>query len=76
MLYGGQPVGIVVAKTEEIANRAAHYINIDYIESQEELCLTAKDVLKNGKTSKVRHFSKHKPKRNISLGMYITIESL
>ncbi|CAH1396596.1 unnamed protein product [Nezara viridula] len=67
VLYAGQPVGIVVAKTEDVANRAANYINIDYIESQEELCLTVKDVLRSGKVSKIRHFSKHKPNRNINL---------
>ncbi|XP_024217422.1 uncharacterized protein [Halyomorpha halys] len=66
VLYSGQPVGIIIAKTEDVANTAAQFISIDYIESQEELCLTIKDVLKTENTSRINHFSKYKPKRNIN----------
>ena len=52
MLYAGQPVGIILAKTRDIAVTAAKFVKIKYNSEQKPL-LTVQEVLNSEETSRV-----------------------
>ena len=50
--YAGQPVGIIVAETQEIADNAAKLVVVNYKLKQKPL-LDVRDVLKSGDLSRI-----------------------
>lgn len=50
--YAGQPVGIIVAKTHDLAIKAAKMVKIGYTNEKKPL-LTVKEVLASGDTSRL-----------------------
>lgn len=53
--YYGQPVGIVVAETNALANRAAELVELIYEGGAQEVFATLKDVLNGGPSSRIEH---------------------
>lgn len=51
-MYAGQPVGMVVAETQELADVAAGLVHITYTNSRKPV-LNAKEVVKNNDQSRI-----------------------
>ncbi|CAH1403041.1 unnamed protein product [Nezara viridula] len=51
--YAGQPLGIIVAKTQHLANKAARFVRVHYSAVVKPL-LTIKEVLESGDSSRVQ----------------------
>lgn len=60
MLYAGQPVGMIVAKSQELAQKAAAYVKIKYSAVAKPF-LTVKEVLKSGDKARIKPFGKIVP---------------
>lgn len=67
VLYGGQPVGIIVAKTEDQAESAARKVVITY-KTGDQLALTVKDLLHQGKTSRISTYKTIQPSGTVEVG--------
>lgn len=52
--YHSQPVGIIVAKSHEIAEKAADLVEITYNEGKEKPVFTLQDILKRNLNQKIK----------------------
>ncbi|KAK9496478.1 hypothetical protein O3M35_013241 [Rhynocoris fuscipes] len=51
-LYAGQPIGIIIAATQELANKATTYVKVSYSSSEKPL-LTIEQVLASGDKTRI-----------------------
>ncbi|RZC34943.1 indole-3-acetaldehyde oxidase-like, partial [Asbolus verrucosus] len=61
--YFNQPVGLIVATSQEVAEKAANLVNITYVSGANQPLLTIKDILKFGGDERVNLENEVKPKR-------------
>ncbi|XP_068085795.1 uncharacterized protein [Anabrus simplex] len=65
ILYAGQPVGIIVAESQTVANRAANAVLLEYSDVKKPV-LTVRDAVASGDASRVVIQAKHEPKTKVS----------
>lgn len=63
VLYNSQPIGIIVAKTQEIAERAVELVEVTYTEGKGAPVYTVREVLKANAKDRIMHISTTNPKR-------------
>lgn len=63
VLYNSQPIGIVVAKTQEIAERAVKLVEVTYMEGKTTPVYTVREVLKANAKDRIMNISTTNPKR-------------
>lgn len=62
VLYHSQPIGIVVAKTQDIAQAAAEMVEVTYTNGNYQPLYTVREVLKAGAKDKIIHIRTINPK--------------
>lgn len=62
VLYHSQPIGIIVAKTPEIAEVAAEMVEVTYADGKEQPLYTIRQVLKANAKDKIVHEQTINPK--------------
>lgn len=67
VLYYSQPIGIIVAKSQKIANEAAELVEVTYEISKIDPFLNARDVLRANAKDRITHHMTVKPKRKGAL---------
>lgn len=63
MLYYSQPIGVIVAKSQKIADKAAEMVEITYEMSKIKPLLTVRDILKANAKDRIIHERTITPKR-------------
>lgn len=63
VLYHSQPIGIIVAETQEIAQAAAEMVEVTYGDGKEQPLYTIRQVLKANAKDKIVHEQTLDPKR-------------
>lgn len=62
VLYHSQPIGILVAETQEIAQAAADTVEVTYADGKEQPLYTIREVLKANAKEKIVHEQTLDPK--------------
>lgn len=67
VLYYSQPIGVIVAKSQNIANEAAEIVEVTYDISNIDPLLTVRDVLKANAKDRITHEQTVNPKHKGAL---------